>query len=711
MRRIAHLLVHRAPVVLGATALLTLLAVAMLPRLAFDADVTSSLLGSTPEGQAFTRLQQVYDVGDPITVVLERRDGGSLTDREGLALVAEARDALAAVDGVASVGTLVPTEDPLLGQALDAERIRGLAAPLLAGLSGLLRRSPAAELLLSDDGTRALAVVLPDGDPIAVADRVPDAAIPDGLRAVFAGNPLVFAEVIDLLGWFLLAIPPAVILLILLVFTLALGAPRLAALSIVPAILGALWTFGLIFGLGLRVDIVTVIVPIFVIVMGSADGLHFVSHLQDAAERGEPKAQRVAAALREVGVPMILTTVSTAAGFLSLAVTGVRPMQQLGVFTAVGITFAGAISFFTLPALLSRIDIPARGPRARLGRRLTDALEAAASRRWIAGVVVAGMLVVAAAGIPRLAVVSDQLFFFKADHPVRAAYAEVEAAFGGASPLFGEFAFDPSAPIDPQLEAIRARSDELEDLPGIRSVVSVASLAAALPEAQRDELLRGERTPPVGPMVSAEGLRFLVFPDDVRTSNVERWREATDAMPEVRAFTGTPLLFEALNRLVVRAQAGSLALAFVLVGVLLLVVYRRLGTTLLALFPIAVTVATLLGFLALSGIQLNLITAIASSIVIGVGIDYAIHLIAALEHARADGGAWVRRALRTAGRPILANAIGIPVGLSALLASPFAPHTQIAALMWVAMLSAAATTLLILPALAPRQALVDVHGG
>ena len=703
MDAIARFLVRRSRVVLAATAVLTLLAVAMLPRVSFDVDITSFLLDSTPEGRALAELQEEYGVGDPITVLLTRTGGEPFTNREGLAAVAATRDRLASVEGVSSVGALVPDEDPLQGRSLDAERIEQMPALVVAGLVQAVRTSPAADLLLSEDGRQTMLFVLPDGEPVEVAERVRDVDLPEGVEATFAGNPLVFAELLDALSWFLLAIPPAVIVLLLAVFALALGAPRLAALAIVPAVLGSIWTFGLIFGLGLEVDLVTVVVPIFVIVMGSADGLHFVSHLQDAAERGDEDEERVAAALREVGVPMILTTVSTAAGFLSLLATGVAPLQQLGAFVALGIGFAGVISFFTLPALLARIDIPPRGSRTRLGARVVRGLEALATRRRAAVAVALPLMAFAAFFLPRIEVVADPLFFFKEGHPVQASYERVAEAFGGATPLFGEFALDRSEPLGPQLEALREASAELEALPGIRDVVSAADLAGQLPPGQRDALLAGELTPPVGPMVTDDGMRFVVFPDRVDAEAIQAWRDAVAEMPEVTAFTGTPLLFDALARVVVRAQGTSLALAFVLVAILLLVTYRRWSTTLVALLPLAVTVATLLAFLAASGIQLNLLTAVASSIVIGVGIDYAIHLIAALQHARAEGPGWVRRAIRVAGRPILANAIGVPVGLSALFFSPLAPHGQIATLMWVAMATAAVTTFAFIPAFEARE--------
>ena len=118
--------------------------------------------------------------------------------------------------------------------------------------------------------------------------------------------------------------------------------------------------------------------------------------------------------------------------------------------------------------------------------------------------------------------------------------------------------------------------------------------------------------------------------------------------------------------------------------------------------PIALTIVTLLGFVAISGIQLNLLTAVVSSIVLGVGIDYAIHFVAAIDIAREDGDGYVYRAIDRAGRPIVANALGIAIGLTALWLSPLAIHAQVSAIMWVGMITAGLTSLVVLPALLPK---------
>ncbi len=140
---------------------------------------------------------------------------------------------------------------------------------------------------------------------------------PPGVELTLSGNPVVFASVLDLLSLILLVIPPVVIALLILAFFATIGDRRLERARDRPG--GAWLAVDVRPDLRPRaeVDIVTVIVPIFVIVMGSADGLHFVTHFQEEAESG-PRHGGAESRRRSSmsGVPMILTTISTAAGFL-----------------------------------------------------------------------------------------------------------------------------------------------------------------------------------------------------------------------------------------------------------------------------------------------------------------------------------------------------------------------------------------------------------
>ena len=699
MERIAQIIVGHSRKILVVTALISLLSVAMLFRMSFNADVSSFALEGTEGGRAFLELQEKYDTADPINVVATLPDGETFRSKEGLATLVSLRDAFLGVDGVATVATIVPDANPITGAPITATDI---AAASDQAIAALLADSPVTDLLLDESGQNTLMLVIPASDATALARTLATLEPPDGVEVTFSGNPVIFSSVLDIMSWFLLVVPPLVIVLLIGMFFLTIGDLRLSALALFPAAIGALWTFGLIFGLGLRIDIVTLIVPIFVIVMGSADGLHFVTHFQETASETD-SVSRVRSALSEVGVPMILTTISTAAGFLSLLITDVSPIRQLGLFAAIGIGFAGLVSFFSLPALMSRLTVTNRAHKALLGPRVTSGLKTLVHSRIPAIVLIGVIVAFALVFIPRLDVDSDQLFFFKDGDPVREAFEKTEEVFGGATPLAGEFVLEPSEGLE-GIARIADVSRDFEELAGVRRVFSVADIAATLSPEELAQLASGGVTLPLGKMVSANGLRFILFPSDFTTNDLEGWVAFAEATPEIRTLTGMPIIWDDIARLVLKAQMTSIIVAFILVALMLAISYRNLRETLVSLIPISLTIAAVLGFLAASGINLNLVTAVISSIVVGVGIDYAIHFIAAINSARPDGDGYVLRAIDRAGRPIVANALGIAVAMSALWLSPLKIHSQISMVMWVAMITGALTALIVIPAFLPRNA-------
>ena len=93
-------------------------------------------------------------------------------------------------------------------------------------------------------------------------------------------------------------------------------------------------------------------------------------------------------------------------------------------------------------------------------------------------------------------------------------------------------------------------------------------------------------------------------------------------------------------------------------------------------------------------------TASLSAIAVGVGVDYAIHLISGIYYFRKQGLGGtesVDSALLSLSRPILANAFGLSVGLSVFFFSPLRIHMQVASVMWVAMVISSMAALLLIP--------------
>lgn len=206
--------------------------------------------------------------------------------------------------------------------------------------------------------------------------------------------------------------------------------------------------------------------------------------------------------------------------------------------------------------------------------------------------------------------------------------------------------------------------------------------------------------------VTEDGLRMMISTEDLDLLDIAELDEFVAEHPEIRLISGMPVLFDEMNQLVVRSQIRSLGLALVLIFIMLLVTLRRFKAALVALIPIVITVTAIMGMLVISGFHLNIMTANLSAIAIGVGVDYAIHLISGIYYFRRQGldsaGA-VDSALVSLSRPILANAFGLAIGLSILFFSPLRIHIQAATVMWVAMVISSTAALLLIPIFYSRK--------
>ena len=117
--------------------------------------------------------------------------------------------------------------------------------------------------------------------------------------------------------------------------------------------MGGVLTLGGIAWIRGTISIVSVLVPIFVIVLGSADGLHITSHVMDGLGAGASNRDAVRDTLAAVGGPVIMTTLTTMAGFLSLLMINSGAIRELGVIDRLIPRLRGWPSILLAAALLA----------------------------------------------------------------------------------------------------------------------------------------------------------------------------------------------------------------------------------------------------------------------------------------------------------------------------------------------------------------------
>jgi len=714
MERIANFIYKRSRLIIILVVLVNIIAMASFYRFEFDTDFMSAFSEGNPKAEEYNSLNEKYATGEPISVLIE--DDSSLLSKENMLAIYSISQDIADIDGVSLVQSPLPQEIAINGQVVNVN------AMFIENNHLLLRefienRYFLTDQFLSQDRQSAVIMVILETDASAseVIDSLKGLEEQATLFAVsLAGNEIISDTMWDYLLRIILILPPIVVVMIFLVFSLMLRNRRMAVLSMIPAGLGALWTFGTIFWSGAGLSLTTILSPIFIIVIGSAYGLHYVSHLlNNLPQYGGDRRKLTVETLKKVGTPIFLATITTMAGFASLVWTDVIPMRQMGIYVTLGIGYAGLLAIFFLPAILSRIKLPAK-VAASSENRLTRFILAAYKKKAIIITAFIAIMAVSIYYIPKIEVVSNQLMFFKDDSEIRQTFDRVEEHFGGAMPLTGEIAAtNPETTLlDPQAASeILKIERELEKVSGIATAFSVFDLIKGI-----NYMNTGQDAYPQNPIliqgllaqlgddreswISEDGFRVMVRTQGFTNDDIAGLDSFVEGNDALKVVTGMPVLFNEMNELVVDSQVQSLGLALVVIFFMLWITLRRLTAALAGLVPIAITIAAILGMLSLTGFNLNIMTATLSAIAIGIGIDYSIHLLSSIYYYRergADRSKAVEQALSTVSRPILANALGLIAGYSAFFFSPLKIHAHAGAVMWVAMLVSSLAALLLVP--------------
>jgi len=159
------------------------------------------------------------------------------------------------------------------------------------------------------------------------------------------------------------------------------------------------------------------------------------------------------------------------------------------------------------------------------------------------------------------------------------------------------------------------------------------------------------------------------------------------------------VVFRDLVILIVRSSFISIFASLLVIGILASIFFRRILWGVLAIVPLSAAVIINFGFMGFFGIELSHVTAILSSIIIGVGVDFAIHYISQYRRLSRTMSSKIvsKEVVEDVGYPIVLDAAS-NMGFGALIFSAFVPIQYIGGLMVFAMLSTSLGTLTILSA-------------
>lgn len=167
-------------------------------------------------------------------------------------------------------------------------------------------------------------------------------------------------------------------------------------------------------------------------------------------------------------------------------------------------------------------------------------------------------------------------------------------------------------------------------------------------------------------------------------------------------FSGTALMEKSITDLLTESALKSIAVSLILVFIIVSLSFKSIIAGIISTVPLTFTVLFNYGLMGITGIKLDITTAMLGSIAIGTGIDYTIHFMSSFKYNARAAASWhniTRQVLQTSGKAIIYNALSVASGFAVLMASSFNPIIYLGILIALTMMISSAAAMTIMPAI------------
>ncbi|HDQ13263.1 MAG TPA: RND family transporter [Sediminispirochaeta sp.] len=565
-----------------------------------------------------------------------------------------------------------------------------------------------------------------------------------------AGRPVVEGELTKLGPQDMARMAPLVILIMIVLLLFLLRSVRNTVINMVIVLFGTIAAFGLMSLLHVPVYTVSTMIPVMLIAIGVAYGIHMHNSILHLSRENPEisKDELVHGTLKAMVRPVSMAAITTAVGFLSLMTSQVLPVRYFGLFTAFGVMVEMLMALIVFPASIYLFGPPKTSRRMHLSEKnkkkigetkISPRNKELLSRRFGAGLLVRPKLVVVIAaivaafalwGTSRVWIDTSFLANFQKDSPVVITDNFVNENFGGTSTLNVIFSSDEVDTFkQPEvLEIMDSLQREVEKNPMVGDSFAITDYMKRMHQVMHEDNPAYNKIPDSPDMIAQylllyemsgdpDNLNKVVDYDYLNANLTFQLKSDSSAVMEEIIETIDPYVSRFAEKgvtvdyagsgykslvfatLLLEGQILSLLISFGIVALLLTLMFRSILIGLAGTIPIAITAMVNFGTMGLLGIPLSSSTAIISGIAIGIGVDYAIHLIERYRSNRSEGLSSTEAAYETlahTGRAIIYNAVAVMGGFAVLLISVFPPNRQVGGLVALNMFSSAIGTLTLL---------------
>ncbi len=723
---------------LGAIAVITAVFAWNLPQLTLKTSVYDLIIEDLPESAQYRLFKKEFESDEIIRVLIR---GRNIFDPHTFEEVQRVAEAAAKIRGVRRVISLPGIKQTVgISKNWTLEEFSQIIAPVDLFLRNLISE---------DHRSTVITLVLQEGssDEAILRDlRQIIAQVPEDLTAYPIGMPLVSEALAEYTARDLKRLPPITLVIIVIILILLFRNGACLFLPLMTVILSQVWTFGLMAWLDIPLSMLTMIVPVFLIAVGTAYCLHLCSEYLHCSKYAASPRQAVRRTFYRLTFPTLLAVVTTMIGIGSLFMNQIPAIQEFALFSCFGMASLMVIFLTAFPAAMVLFPLPSAKARShntleRLLHRFIETVISINIKYQRIGIgVIAVVILFCLLGIFRIQVETNPVEYFRESAPVSRHFHDIYQDLSGSFPINvllkgkGEYFFEDLGHIQ---EIVRLQ-EFLEGLPGVDKTITFADYLKlvnyslnryepeyyALPQEAFElrTLINNFKT-----MLGDDMLRRFMSPNFsvanilmlTHISSSQAFLETKDKIVSKvkRDFpgslsckvTGFGVVISESSHLLTRGQVKSLSLTLVLIFVIMVLLFLSSKVGFIAILPNLFPIIVNFGVMGWLGVPLSLATSLIASIAIGLAVDDTIHYLFRYNREfkkDLDKDRALADTIRSVGRPILFTTLVISLGFSILLFSHFKPTALFGLMMVITMCSALVGDLILLPSLMLHTELV-----
>ncbi|ELB2075288.1 MMPL family transporter [Vibrio parahaemolyticus] len=737
--------------VLLATIFLIIVATIGGKNLYFRGDYDIFFDGTNKQLLAFDEIQTTFAKTDNLAIVIAPEDGDIFTPQT-LSLIQKITvDAWqvpysSRVDSIANYQHTEAFDDDLLVEDLLYSEYE-LTPERISKVKSIALSEPVLKsALVSEKGDVTvvnITVQLPEMDKTAEVEEVVSSinAMIDRYQRAYPDVTFHKAGIIAMNHAFMTAaqddsstLVPTMLVVILVFLTIMLRSILSVIATLIVIIGSVMATMGISGWAGMFLSTATVNVPTLIMTLAVADCVHVIATMRQSMKNGFTKVQSIERSISLNFVPILITSVTTAIGFLMMNMSDSPVLRDFGNLSALGVMVACFLSVTLLPALLKLLPIHVKMEMSQDQKHVMDRLGdfVVSQRRALLPLSVA-VIVVCASLIPLNKVNDESVEYFGQRNEFRQAADFMEERISGMTNISIAIKTNESQGIAAPdfLNTIGEFSSWLRDQPETDHVATLADVYKrlnknmhgddeayySLPQARElaaQYLLLYEMSLPYGLdlnnqiNVDKSSIKMVLTVANLGSvelvdleNRIYQW--FAEHAPQYQVVASSPsLMFAHIGETNMASMLSTLPITLVLISALLIFALRSVRLGLISLMPNIAPAVIGFGLWALISGEINLGLSVVVTLTLGIVVDDAVHFLSKYQRARREGQTAeqaVRYAFHTVGRALWITTVVLVAGFSVLAMSSFRLNADMGQLSAIVIFIALVVDFLFLPTL------------